>query len=67
MDTKECVFYVEKWLRNGVNVVATGLDPRPRGVPFETTSPITRISRLCRKNKSNCTVCGKSMPKKLIE
>ena len=34
MDTKECVFHVEKWLRNGVNVVATGLDQDSRGVTF---------------------------------
>ena len=51
MDTQECV-PVEKWLRNGVNVVATGLDPRPKRCIFETTCPIIRISRLCRKNKS---------------
>lgn len=63
MDTKECIFHVEKWLRSGVNVVATGLDQDSRGVPFETTSQLLGLADCVEKIKAICTVCGKPATK----
>tara|TARA_B100001248_G_C27382704_1_gene457908 strand:+ start:887 stop:1558 length:672 start_codon:yes stop_codon:yes gene_type:complete len=63
MDTKATLSSVEIWLRNGVNVIASGLDQDSRGVPFETTSQLLGLADLSEKIKAICTVCGKEATK----
>ena len=63
MDTQETVEGVEQWLRNGVNVVAGGLDQDSRGVPFETTSQLLGLADCVEKIKAVCTTCGKPATK----
>ena len=63
MDSKDALSSVEMWLRNGVNVVAAGLDQDSRGVPFETTSQLLGLADKSEKIKAICTVCGKEATK----
>tara|TARA_Y100001935_G_C17289130_1_gene502190 strand:- start:1127 stop:1798 length:672 start_codon:yes stop_codon:yes gene_type:complete len=63
MHTKDTLSSVEMWLRNGVNVVAAGLDQDSRGIPFETTSQLLGLADCVEKIKAICTVCGKSATK----
>ena len=63
METKDTLSSVEMWLRNGVNVIAAGLDQDSRGVPFETTSQLLGLADCVEKIKAICTVCGKPATK----
>ncbi len=63
METKDTISSVEMWLRNGVNVIAAGLDQDSRGVPFETTSQLLGLADCVEKIKAICTVCGKPATK----
>ena len=63
MNTKDTLSSVEIWLRNGVNVVAAGLDQDSRGVPFETTSQLLGLADKSEKIKAICTTCGKEATK----
>ena len=63
MATKDTLSSVEMWLRNGVNVIAAGLDQDSRGVPFETTSQLLGLADCVEKIKAICTVCGKPATK----
>ena len=63
MDAKDALSSVEMWLRNGVNVVAAGLDQDSRGVPFETTSQLLGLADKSEKIKAICTTCGKEATK----
>jgi len=63
MDCKDTLSSVEMWLRNGVNVIAAGLDQDSRGIPFETTSQLLGLADKSEKIKAICTVCGKEATK----
>jgi thymidine kinase len=63
MDTKQTLAGVEVWLRNGVNVIASGLDQDSRGVPFETTSQLMGLAETATKIVAVCTICGKPATK----
>ena len=63
MDGKDTLSSVEMWLRNGVNVIAAGLDQDSRGIPFETTSQLLGLADKSEKIKAICTVCGKEATK----
>ena len=64
---KNVYSHVEKWLRNGVNVVATGLDPRFQEVYLlRLQAQLLGLADCVEKIKASCTVCGKST-QKLIE
>ena len=62
-DAKETVWFVEEILRNGVNVVAAGLDQDSRGVPFETTARLLALSDEILKIRAFCSICGKDASK----
>lgn len=59
MDTLATIDHVDKWLNNGVNVVATGLDQDSRGVPFETTALLMGLADNVSKITATCTKCGR--------
>jgi len=63
MHTQQTLAGVEVWLRNGVNVIASGLDQDSRGIPFETTSQLMGLAETATKIVAVCTVCGKSATK----
>ena len=63
MNSKEALATVEMWLRDGVNVIACGLDQDSRGIPFETTSMLMGLADCVEKIRANCTVCGRDATK----
>tara|TARA_S200000501_G_scaffold348290_1_gene363351 strand:- start:1975 stop:2529 length:555 start_codon:yes stop_codon:yes gene_type:complete len=63
MDPKDTLSSVEIWLRNGVNVIAAGLDQDSRGIPFETTSQLLGLADISEKITAICTTCGKEATK----
>ncbi len=62
-DNKETLWFVEESLRNGVNVVAAGLDQDSRGVPFETTARLLAVADEVFKITAFCNVCGQTASK----
>lgn len=54
---------VEKWLKNGVSLVATGLDQDSNGVPFDSTAYLMALSDKITKLTAICSVCGKEASK----
>lgn len=62
-DAKETIWFVEETLRNGVNVVAAGLDQDSRGVPFETTARLLALADEIVKIRAFCNICGKEASK----
>jgi len=63
MNSKETLATVEMWLRDGVNVIACGLDQDSRGIPFETTSMLMGLADCVEKIRANCTICGRDATK----
>jgi thymidine kinase len=57
-DKKEAVWFVEECLREGVNVVCSGLDQDSRGVPFDTTARLLALADNVLKIKAFCNICG---------
>jgi thymidine kinase len=57
-EAKESVWFIEETLRNGVNVVAAGLDQDSCGVPFETTARLLALADEVFKIRAFCNVCG---------
>ena len=55
---KDTLWFIEETLRNGVNIVAAGLDQDSCGVPFETTSRLLALADDVTKIRSFCSVCG---------
>jgi thymidine kinase len=51
------------WLRDGVHVIACGLDQDSRGIPFETTSMLMGLADCVEKIRANCTICGRDATK----
>ena len=62
-DAKECIWFVEEALRNGVNVVIAGLDQDSRGVPFESTARLLALADEVLKIRAFCNICGKDAAK----
>ncbi len=57
------LFFVEEALREGVNIVASGLNQDSLGVPFETTSRMMALADEVITLKSYCLVCGRDANK----
>lgn len=62
-DKKETLWFVEESLREGVNVVCSGLDQDSRGAPFETTAYLLAIADEITKITAFCNVCGQTASK----
>jgi len=63
MDSDSTLFHTEEALRNGVNIVAAGLDQDSRGIPFETTSRLLGLADKVEKITAYCNECGQSATK----
>lgn len=63
MDPQSTLDRTDKWLENGVNVIASGLDQDSRGMPFETTSLLMGLADNIEKITAICTKCGKPATK----
>jgi thymidine kinase len=63
MDPAATLKTVERWLSEGVNVIACGLDQDSRGTPFETTSLLMGLADCVDKITATCNTCGKNATK----
>lgn len=63
MNTQDTILHVKTMLKNGVNVVAAGLNQDSRGEPFETTALLLALSDEVKIIQAICTQCGKDAPK----
>jgi thymidine kinase len=63
MDSDSTLFHTEEALRNGVNIVAAGLDQDSRGIPFETTSRLLGLADKVEKITAFCNECGQAATK----
>ena len=58
MDSKETIANVEEFLKNGMDVVCSGLDQDSRGKPWKTSSLLLGLADKITKIYGFCNVCG---------
>jgi len=56
-------YFVNKLQKNGVNIIASGLDQDSYGEPFESSAYMLAISDSVTKIQSFCSVCGQPATK----
>lgn len=61
--TDDIIEWISKFLADGKEVVATGLDMDWKGHPFDISARLSAMADDVIKIKANCTVCGTSAAK----